>query len=322
MLCPVCRSPCTDPPLYRYTATQAAAHFCPPTRDASRNARLVACISRLWGQDSCEILRCKACGFAFGNPFVGGDEEFYGIRHETKDYPGWHWDYDVAMAGAIAPLGGGSILEIGAGVGTFLASLGSKWQTYAVEASESNRADLAKRGIAVVRDLAAEVAAGRGTFQAVVLFQTLEHIAEFKTVLAQCRELLAPDGRLVLTVPHCDAMLDQERILGWPDMPPNHINKFTPESLTRALSDAGFTAGPKIDEPSSWLLARHAVFMSVQADAMKEGSLASAAYRLSSDALRRAALMVLGVGAFVRLLPYPAELQRGRSFGMVASPRQ
>ena len=320
MLCPVCRSPCTDPPLHRYTAAQAAAHFCPPERDADRNARLTAAIRRLWQGETCEILRCRECGFAFGNPFVGGDEEFYAIRHETKDYAAWYWDHDVAMEQAIAPLGSGRILEIGAGIGAFLASLGPAWQCYAVEASESNRADLEKRGIAVVRDLDAAVAAGRGTFQAVVMFQTLEHIAEFKSVLAKCRELLAPNGRLVLTVPDCDAMLDQERIVGWADMPPNHINKFTPASLARTLTEMGFTPGPALAEPSSWLLARHAVFMRVQADALKQGTVAAAVYRLSNATLRRAGLALLGIGALLRLLPHPAELRRGRSFAMTALP--
>ena len=82
--CPVCSAHCAGLPLYRYTVEQAAAHFCPPGRDADRYERLVKCIRRLWKGDESVILRCGSCGFGFGHPFVGGDEEFYRILHEQK----------------------------------------------------------------------------------------------------------------------------------------------------------------------------------------------------------------------------------------------
>src|SRR5580765_7648164 len=95
--CPVCDSPCSDDPIYRYTVSEAAAHFCPRTRNADRNRRLAECIKRLWQGETCVIQRCRQCGFAFGYPFVGGDEEFYSILHEQKGYPAWRWDYDYAV---------------------------------------------------------------------------------------------------------------------------------------------------------------------------------------------------------------------------------
>src|SRR6266508_5992194 len=94
--------------------------------------------------------------------------------------------------------------------------------------------------------------ANAATFQVVTLFQVLEHIAEFELVLNQCRELLAPGGRLVVTVPDGEAMIRQERLTGCHDMPPNHVNKRTPESLSRVLLRAGFDCGQPIYEPSFW----------------------------------------------------------------------
>src|SRR5258705_12399014 len=86
--CPVCGSPCTGSPLYRYTAEQTAAHFCPPTRDRDRNRRLQHCIPALWNGRACEIVRGGHCGFGFGHPFVGGNEEFCSFLREQKGYPG------------------------------------------------------------------------------------------------------------------------------------------------------------------------------------------------------------------------------------------
>ena len=62
--CPVCKTICSEPPLYRYTASQAATHFCPITRNADRYHRLEASIRKLWQAEECVILLRKGGGFA------------------------------------------------------------------------------------------------------------------------------------------------------------------------------------------------------------------------------------------------------------------
>lgn len=315
--CPVCASPCPGPALYRYTVEQAAAHFCPSTRDADRNRRLQDCIRKLWQGDECEVLQCSQCGFGFGYPFVGGDEEFYGILHEQKDYPAWRWDYDVAMREGIEKFDGGRVLDIGAGVGMFLRGLGDRWEGYAVEGSEVTRTELEALGIKVFRDLSEGAHFNAGAFQVVTLFQVLEHIAEFNLVLRLCRQLLAPGGRLVVTVPDGEAMIRQERVTGCHDMPPNHINKWTPDSLARVLRQAGFECSQPIYEPSSWKNLKANLHMRVSADAMRQGSIAAQVYRIQSRPLRIAALSLLGGSALLRMLPYGNQLRLGGAFGIV-----
>jgi SAM-dependent methyltransferase len=274
----------------------------------------------LWQGEECSILRCRECGFAFGHPFVGGDEEFYSILHEQKGYPSWRWDYDVALDAALKGKDGGRILEIGAGVGNFLKSLDQKWERFAVEASESNRAELERAGIKVFRDLSAAVKMEAGSFEVIVLFQVLEHIAEFKSVLAQCRKLLGAGGRLVITVPDGDAMIRQERLTGCPDMPPNHINKFTPQSLSLALHDAGFEAGPAIPEPSSLRNLQASLYMRVTTDATRKHTLAAQVYRIRNKRLRQPFLVLLGAPALLRMLPHVSQLQAGGAFAITARP--
>lgn len=315
--CPVCASPCPGPALYRYTVEQAAAHFCPTTRDADRNRRLQNCIRALWQGNDCEVLQCGQCGFAFGYPFVGGDEEFYSILHEQKDYPAWRWDYDVAIREAVGKFDGGRILDVGAGVGMFLRSLSDSWERYAVEGSEVTRSELEASGIKVFRDLSEGAQFNAGAFQVVTLFQVLEHIAEFDLVLGLCRKLLAPGGRLVITVPDGMAMIRQERVTGCHDMPPNHINKWTPESLTRVLCQSGFECSQPIYEPSSWRNLKANLHMRVGADATNHNSLAAQVYRIRSRPLRVAALSLLAGPALLRMLPYGRQLRFGGAFAMV-----
>lgn len=315
--CPVCAAPCFGPPIYRYTPEQAATHFCPPTRDAERNQRLRECIARLWNGGDCVVLRCEECGFAFGYPFVGGDEQFYRILHEQKDYPAWRWDYDVAVREAIEKFPGGKVLDIGAGAGVFLQSLNSSWNRYAVEGSEVTRSELEASNISVFRDLEEAAVSQAGTFQLVTLFQVLEHIAEFDFVLKQCRELLAPGGRLVVTVPDGDAMIRQERVTGCADMPPNHISKWTPPSLTLVLTRIGFKCGEAIPEPSSWNNLRANLHLRISSDATYRRSLAAQAYRLRSKPIRIGALSLLAGPALLRLLPHGRNVLAGGAFAIV-----
>lgn len=316
-ICPVCEQPCAGRPMYRYSASQAAAHFCPPTRDADRFRRLTDCINRLWNGRECVVLRCEACGFAFGQPFVGGDEEFYSILLEQKVYPPWRWDYDVALAEAVSRFEGGKVLDVGAGVGLFLRKLGSTWQCFAVESCETTRGELETSGLGVFRDLAAAAETHAGTFQVITLFQVLEHIAEFNLVLSQCHQLLAPGGRIVITVPDGEAMIRQERLTGCHDMPPNHIGKWTPESLARTLRQTGFSFGNPIYEPPSWTNFKANLHLRVSADAAKPRSFAAQAYRVRRRPLRIVALSLLGGPALLRMLPHCRQLRSGGAFAMI-----
>jgi len=263
-------------------------------------------------------MHCPECEFAFGYPFVGGDEAFYQILHEQKGYPAWRWDYDIAIRDALNPIGGGRVLDVGAGVGMFLQKLPSTWQRFAVESSEITRDALRQKDIHVFQDLSSATSTATGTFQVITLFQVLEHISEFKMVLEQCRSLLVSGGCIVITVPDGEAMIRQEKLTGCPDMPPNHIGKWTEKSLTLALRNAGFIAEPAIFEPSSLRNLRGALHLKVMADATHPDSLAAQIYRISHKPLRSLLLAGAGAASLPKLLPNVHQLVRGGAFAMVA----
>jgi 2-polyprenyl-3-methyl-5-hydroxy-6-metoxy-1,4-benzoquinol methylase len=319
--CPVCMLACTEPALYRYTVGEAAEHFCPPTRNLDRNQRLQSAIRSLWQRETCEIYRCRQCGFGFGHPHIGGNEEFYSILHEQKGYPAWRWDYDFAVQEALAPAGGGKILDIGAGVGLFLRRLPPGWQRYAVESSDSNRLDLEREKIQVIRDLSSAALIHQGAFQVVTLFQVLEHISEFKSVLGNCRQLLAPAGRIVITVPDGDAMIRQEKLTGCADMPPNHINKWTPGSLKLALENGGFDVLATKAGPAALKSLLGAMHMRVMVDAKKPRSMAARVYAIQDKRIRAPLVGCLGLAALFRLFPNSIQLMQDGAFGIVAQVR-
>lgn len=317
--CPVCHTVCDSPPLYSYTASQAAAYFCPEMRNLERYQRLKNCIQRLWQSDSSVILQCQNCGFGFGYPFIGGDEEFYQILHEQKGYPTWRWDYNVALQEALEPMQTGKLLEIGAGAGIFLKKIRQSWDCYATEGSESTRKDLKSLGIQVFSDLDLTIESHQQSFDVVVLFQVLEHISDFHSILDDCRKLLRVGGKIVITVPDGEAMIRQEKITGCPDMPPNHINKWTPNSLAIALQQHGFEAQTVIFEPSSWKNFRGYLHLKIIAEATNPRSLASQIYRIKNKKIRAPLLAVLGISAMFKMLPYFRDLQKGGAFAMIGT---
>lgn len=304
-------------PSHVYTVEEAAAHFCPPSRDADRYNRLLKCIERLWGGAACTVLYCGRCSFGFAHPYVAGDEEFYSILHEQHGYPRWRWDYDLAIKAVIRRKCGGAILDVGAGSGAFLRKLPTEWQKYAVEGSATTRQILRQDQIKVYSSLQEAVESGT-KFDVITIFQVLEHLAPFAPILDQCRTLLPSDGALIITVPDAHAMERQEQFTGCADMPPNHVNKWTPKSLALALRNAGFAVGTSIFQPASVATLRGIAHLRILAKRRQAGSLAERAYRIRSRAIRAAFLTVLAGPAIVEMSPHLFQLSRGGAFGVVA----
>jgi SAM-dependent methyltransferase len=317
--CPVCGTVITDPPRRRFTAAQAAAHFCPRSRDAGRHDRLQRTVQRLWGGDEGLVFLCPTCSFGFAWPHVGGDEEYYGILHEQAGYPAHRWEYDWTVAHVLSRFpGGGTILDIGAGSGVFLRGLGPDWRALATEGSPATREILTRAGIGCFTDLTAALATHRGSCSVVTMFQVLEHIAGFRDVLAACHDLLRPGGMVVVSVPLGPDLFTQEDLTGCPDMTPNHVNKWSPEALARALHDAGFDPQSAVVAPLRLRNLTSRVELITRAQAARNpGSLAARAYALGNRQLRRGALAAISALNLVGTLPTWRRLMAGKDFVMV-----
>lgn len=322
--CPVCGETVADPPLHVYSADEAAAHFCPPWRSQDRHRRLLTAVRRLWGGDHSSVYVCRACGFGFGWPYVGGDDEYYGILHEQAGYPKDRWEYGWTARQVLSGFPeGGRILDIGTGSGAFLRGLDACWEKYATEGSPANRERLRAAGIECFEGTGTAVAEASGTFAVITMFQVLEHIAPFGGILDDCHTLLRPGGALVISVPSAAAIYDQERLTGCQDMTPNHINKWTPDSLALALQQHGFDPQPAAIEPPSLEAATSRAGLLTRAQAAsRPRSLAARAYGIHSRLVRVG--LLAGLSAF-NLMTHLGNWQRmaaGVTFVMSASKAQ
>ncbi|MBC7922089.1 MAG: class I SAM-dependent methyltransferase [Ferruginibacter sp.] len=256
------------------------------------------------------------CGFGFGHPYVGGDEEFYSILHEQKGYPGWKWDFDYARNKINASSGSGKLLDVGAGEGQFLVRMKENFECFALEGSETTRNELKSKGITVFADVTEAVEQYPGKFDYVTVFQVLEHLSDFRDLLSACKRLLKPGGNIILTVPDCDAMILQEIVTGCADMPPNHINKWTPNSLKIALNEAGFKTSTAIRQPDSYANITGALHLKLIHDATRKNTLASQVYKLRDKRVRVPFLALLAIPALLKMAFSFSKLRKGGSFAI------
>ncbi|MCX6630141.1 MAG: class I SAM-dependent methyltransferase, partial [Candidatus Solibacter sp.] len=80
-----------------------------------------------------------------------------------------------------------------------------------------------------------------GTFAGLTMFHVMEHLYDPRAYLRAARELLAPDGRLVVQVPNAASW--QARLLGgaWNGADiPRHLTDFRGSDLEKMIGSAGF----------------------------------------------------------------------------------
>jgi len=133
------------------------------------------------------------------------------------------------------PGSGGRLAELGCGSGGMLEALGRFGTAVGVETDPALRARARERGLDVRPGaLPDPIPLAAGGWDAVCLFDVLEHVDEEAGALATCRRLLAPGGRLFVTVPAYAWLWSRhDEMLG-------HRRRYTTGRLRRAAEEAGF----------------------------------------------------------------------------------
>jgi 2-polyprenyl-3-methyl-5-hydroxy-6-metoxy-1,4-benzoquinol methylase len=311
--CPACKSNDEKQIINEYHYIQASKYFCPESRDKNRNKRFANAIRRLWKQDVGYFLRCKACGFGFGYPFIGGDDNFYTIVHEQANYPKNRWEYDITINRFFNETPVLKILDIGAGAGYFLDKVNCS-SKFAMEGSETNRSLLRQKGYEVLAEDNNLIENNSKSFNYITMFQVLEHIAQFENILYAANCLLLLNGFLIISVPDCDAMIVQEKLTGYPDIFPNHINKWTPQSLELVLKKFGFKKEEIIYEPASLRKFFDSIHLKISHKATINGTFAANIYKIKNKNIRILLLLFYSLIELPSLIPHYKKLYGNGSF--------
>lgn len=183
----------------------------------------------------------------------------------------------------------GRLLDVGCGLGYLLEAARSRgWEAVGVDPSPYSVQRAKAKGFEAHEGLLHSVGLPDASFDAVALLQVVEHLLDPHALLAECKRLLRPGGAILVETPNPASLLaavKRERFNYW--IPPVHCVWYTPDTLTRLLSDAGF----RPVKVSTW---------SARADALHDGVdivASSRLGRLLPKRLHKAAGSAVAMGA-------------------------
>jgi SAM-dependent methyltransferase len=238
--CPVCR------------ASELAE--CPSGRD-----RLFGIAPGLFS-----LLRCGACGCVFQHPLpeVSALAKFYPreywwseegpdasgcallFRKMEKSYREFVTRDHVRFLDECARgKPSRTLLDIGCGNGTFLHVARSRgFLPHGMDVS-ARAIEIANKqyGLPVRQGGLGSKAWDGSRFDFVTMFHVLEHLPDPQSALLRARDLLEPDGTLIIQVPNISSI--QAHLFGtrWYGLDlPRHVINFTPQALGLLLREAGF----------------------------------------------------------------------------------
>lgn len=214
------------------------------------------------------LARCADCGFCYLSPRVAEREmagryaaESYYQSGDGTGYQAYATQdralratYRALVRRLVARgLAGGTLLEIGAGYGYFLAEAkGAFSELHATEMSKdaARRADehadrLMVGGI--------EAVPSDNRYHLIVALQVIEHIYDPRDFVRRCVRLLHPGGHLLLAAPNMDSPLRWLLGANWPSFKvPEHVSYFDVRSLSRLMRDQQLQALERLSYPHAF----------------------------------------------------------------------
>lgn len=200
------------------------------------------------------LIRCESCGLVATSPPVPASEigrwyppSYYGEGNRRFNsileamIPYFRDRRCKAIERFVAK---GRILDVGCGRGILPALMRDRgWEAHGLEFSETAaRHAREELRIPVFVGNFLESPYEPGSFDAIVLWHVLEHVPDPVEALEKARQLLRPDGLLVIAVPNFESL--QARFSGrhWFHLDvPRHYHHFGVSVLNRMLESAGFS---------------------------------------------------------------------------------
>lgn len=203
------------------------------------------------------LVRCRTCGFILLSPRPSSAELLALYNSPTYFAERGQKQPDVATAvqraQALRPLmqqfsqrvgRNGRLLEIGCGYGFLLAAAQQNgWQVTGLEPS-AHAAAFARQtfGLEIIEDSAENLGQlALEPFDAILMFNVIEHLPEPLAVLRMVKKQLTPGGILWAVVPNVSSLDRHWHGDSWSAWDvPYHLWHFSPTSMTRLLQKAGF----------------------------------------------------------------------------------
>ena len=187
-----------------------------------------------------DVLKCVVCGIGITDPAPDQLQphyaEYYGARHGITAR--FCDNRRIALVTKMAGSGRGRrLLDIGCGEGTFLqAAKECGWEAIGTELNSTSGR---QRGLEVFSSL--DECAGRGPFDCITLWHSLEHMQDPWAVIGRIRRLVAEDGLVLIAVPDFEGLQSKAFGSSWLHLDlPRHLYHFTATSIDGLLHQTEF----------------------------------------------------------------------------------
>jgi 2-polyprenyl-3-methyl-5-hydroxy-6-metoxy-1,4-benzoquinol methylase len=222
------------------------AVFCPGCGASDADRPLWKIPDQLWFSDRrFQLVACTRCGSVYLNPRPDDEElrEYYpGAPYRVVSLPAalpeaYRWRFSQIEQRKVS----GKLLDVGCGEGFFLTfAVQRGWDAYGLDTSpEAIEAARKWLGDRVSCRTLREAGYPSETFDAVTLFEVIEHVADPIAHLREAHRILKPGGWIFLSAPNFASV--ERRLFGrcWVGLDaPRHLQQFTPRTLRTALRAA------------------------------------------------------------------------------------
>ncbi|OIN57172.1 class I SAM-dependent methyltransferase [Arsenicibacter rosenii] len=228
-----------------------------PVCGSSQLSHFLTCKDYLVSQSDFTIQECTECSFRFTNPrpdqhSIGQfykSEQYVSHNDESKGFINFLYRTvrQYTLKGKVNLIndlnkGTGSILDIGCGTGSFLEACSKRgWVIQGMEPDSDARKIASERLNSRIGESLQEFDPDK-KYDVITLWHVLEHVAELDQVAYKLKQLLKPEGTLLIAVPNnvsADAIHYKQYWAAY-DVP-RHLHHFTPATIKRLMATHSLT---------------------------------------------------------------------------------
>jgi SAM-dependent methyltransferase len=166
------------------------------------------------------------------------EEQLYHFHYRQEESHWWFHARSEIVQRIIEKFGnlkpGETILDIGCGTGAILKNLSAKYNVVGIDMSPLAVEYSKKRGLKNVFQMPVqEFPKEKFDVKTAILLDVIEHIDDDIDVLRSARDIVGPEGRVIITVPANTWMWSAHDVMN------HHKRRYTAETLRKALDRAG-----------------------------------------------------------------------------------
>ena len=209
------------------------------------------------------IVKCKNCGLIYNNPRLDADSlskmytrEYFQIDDadygvDYKAYANYIGDEDVIVRSMLRRMKKvekyagckGSVLDVGCATGfSLVAAEKLGWEAHGIEYSDFCVDYARSRGLNVQQGSLDTYQGSEAAFDAITMWDYLEHSSNPRGELTRCKELLKQNGIIVLSIPNVDSWsfpLFKKNWIGFKNI--EHFYYYSRDTLSQLATLAGLS---------------------------------------------------------------------------------